>query len=111
MAWSRTPGFAPIPAVRGPLIEPRGVDPQRPLSLRGRNRSSRPFPDLAPQWFIGQDASKTATQVRVARKLMTRLIWESRQWKAGVPGGNAAMGPNATPDQLLISGSRWRLWR
>ena len=22
-AWSRTPGFAPIPAVRGPLIEPR----------------------------------------------------------------------------------------
>jgi hypothetical protein len=23
MVWSRTPGFLPIPAVRGPLIEPR----------------------------------------------------------------------------------------
>src|SRR5436190_617857 len=34
MAWSRTPGFAPIPAVRGPLIEPRES------TLRGHSMTS-----------------------------------------------------------------------
>src|SRR5271169_5201780 len=39
MAWSRTPGFERIPAVRGPLIEPRESTLKRhsrPTSVDGR---------------------------------------------------------------------------
>src|SRR5271167_1755595 len=39
MAWSQTPGFLPVPVVRGPLIEPGESTPLRALTLRGGNRS------------------------------------------------------------------------
>jgi hypothetical protein len=51
MAWSRTPGFVPISALRGPPIEPR-ESTQRPLGPRGGNRSSGPI-------AVMPDASRT----------------------------------------------------